>query len=105
MVGAEIRHSGSPFGIHRQSIVVLNSDPRTDFSIRTSYTWKILIVYRLDAKLHWADAHKISRKASVSFTTGINTRWKVETKPWDFMQEIHVSIQTSRQFNQFNLFF
>ena len=32
----KIRPSGSLFGITRPSLLVLNSDPRTDFSIRTS---------------------------------------------------------------------
>ena len=40
----KIRPSGSLFGITRQNLVMPNSDPRTDFSIRTSHPWKILIV-------------------------------------------------------------
>ena len=35
--GIKICPSGSLFGITRQSLVMSNSDPRTDFSIRTSY--------------------------------------------------------------------
>ena len=34
----KIRHSGSLFAITRQSLVMPNSDPRTDFSIHTSHT-------------------------------------------------------------------
>ena len=40
----KIRPSGSLFGITRQSLVMPNSDPRTDFSVRTSHPWKILII-------------------------------------------------------------
>ena len=36
--------SGSLFGITLQSLVMPNSDPRTDRSIRTLHPWKILIV-------------------------------------------------------------
>ena len=41
----KIRLSGSLFGITRQSLVMPISDLRTDFSIRTSHPWKILIIY------------------------------------------------------------
>ena len=37
--------SGSLFGITRQNLVMPNSDPRTDFSIRTSHPLNILIIF------------------------------------------------------------
>ena len=40
----KIRPSGSLFGITRQILVMPNSDPRMDFSIRISYPRKILII-------------------------------------------------------------
>ena len=40
----KIRPSGSLFGITRHSLVMPNSDPRTDFSIRTSHPCKILMI-------------------------------------------------------------
>ena len=42
-VDRKIGRSGSLFGITRQSLVMPNSDSRTDFTIRTSHPWKILI--------------------------------------------------------------
>ena len=40
----KIRPSGSLFGITWHSLMMPNSDPWTEFSIRTSYLWKILII-------------------------------------------------------------
>ena len=37
--------SESLFGITQQSLVMPNTDPRKNFSIRTSHPWKILIFY------------------------------------------------------------
>ena len=45
----KIRPSGSLFGITQQSLVTPNSDPQTDFSIRTSQQWKIFIILHV----HW----------------------------------------------------
>ena len=44
-VDRKICPSRSLFGITRQSLVMPNSDPRTDFSICTSQPWKILIFF------------------------------------------------------------
>ena len=40
-----IRPSGSLFGITRHSLVMPNSNPRTDFSIRTSHPWKSVRIF------------------------------------------------------------
>ena len=44
MAVGKIRPSGSLFGITCQSLVMRNNDPRTDFSIRISHPWKILLI-------------------------------------------------------------
>ena len=49
-VDRKIRPLGSLFGITRLSLVMLNSDPRTEFSIHTSHPWKILIFFIRTAK-------------------------------------------------------
>ena len=49
----KIRLSGSLFGITRRSLVMPNSDPRTDFSIRTSHPWKILIISSVCCNDHY----------------------------------------------------
>ena len=41
--GCKNPSSGSLFGITRQSLVMPNNDSRTDFSMRTSHPWKILM--------------------------------------------------------------
>ena len=48
-----IRPSGSLFGITRHSLVMPNSDPRTDFSISTSHPWKILILYNSSFSMYF----------------------------------------------------
>ena len=49
----KIRPSRSLFGITRWSLVKANSDPRTDFSIRTSHSWKILIFLHTRPEFPW----------------------------------------------------